>query len=304
LPVKLPGLKTLAAPAKTWNAPVWVKSLPFFAIHLAGLSVFFTSTHLIDWILALTFYVTRMFGITAGYHRYFSHKTFKTSRWFQFALAWLGCSALQKGPLWWAGHHRLHHKHSDTEHDVHSPITKTVWDAHVGWILDPANDETQWRMLKDWMKYPELVWLNKWHWVPGVVLAVQAFVLSYFLGGNGWGGLAVGWALSTIVLYHCTFMINSLAHLVGRRRYETTDRSRNNFALAVLTLGEGWHNNHHHYQNTARQGFFWWEIDLSYYTLKALSWVGIVWDIKEPPQALLAPPYNTARELAPLPAAH
>jgi len=239
--------------------------------------VFFTSAHLVDWILALTFYFVRMFGITGGYHRYFSHKSYKTSRWFQFVLAWLGCSALQKGPLWWAGHHRLHHKHSDTDEDVHSPITKTVWDAHVGWILDPSNEPTHWHMLKDWAKFPELVWLNRLHWVPGIFLGVAIYFLSLAFGGTGWGGLAVALALGTIALYHTTFMINSLAHLVGRRRYATDDRSRNNLFLGLLAMGEGWHNNHHHYQGAARQGFFWWEVDATYYILRALALVGIVW---------------------------
>jgi stearoyl-CoA desaturase (delta-9 desaturase) len=298
LPV--PDLKKARAFAHDGIAwPAWLKSVPFFALHAACISVFFTSVHLVDWIMFVVFYFTRMFGITAGYHRYFSHKSYKTSRPFQFVLAWIGCSALQKGPLWWAGHHRLHHKHSDTEHDVHSPITKTVWDAHVGWILKDANDPTHWHMLKDWVKFPELVWLNKWHWVPGICMAVMVYFLSLAGGGTGWGGLAAGFVLSTVVLYHTTFMINSLAHLVGKRRYDTTDLSRNNWLLAILAMGEGWHNNHHHYQNAARQGFFWWEIDVSYYILKMLSWVGIVWDLKQPPAKLLGPEYRTLRDLAP-----
>jgi len=239
-------------------------------------------------------YVVRMFGITGCYHRYFSHKAYKTSRWFQFALAWLGCSALQKGPLWWAGHHRLHHKHSDTDKDVHSPITKTVWDAHVGWIITDVNNPTHWEILGDLRKFPELVWLNKWHWVPGMTLVPLVFAVSYFCGGNGWGGLAAGFFLSTVLLYHGTFFINSLAHLWGSRRYETDDRSRNNFWLALITLGEGWHNNHHHYQGSARNGFFWWEVDFTYYTLKALSWTGLIWDLRPVPkrameQGIIAP---------------
>jgi stearoyl-CoA desaturase (delta-9 desaturase) len=266
--------------------PNWVKSIPFFAIHVACIGVFFTSVHLVDWIMCGAFYVIRMFGITAGYHRYFAHKTYKTSRPFQFVMAWLGCSSLQKGPLWWAGHHRLHHAYSDTEDDVHSPITKTIWDAHVGWIIKPDNDPTHWHVLKDWTKYPELIWMNTWHWVPGVLLGVATYFISLAFGGNGWGGVVVGWALSTVLVYHCTFSINSMAHLIGSRRYNTTDHSRNNFWLALITLGEGWHNNHHHYQNAARQGFYWWEVDFSYYTIKALSWVGLVWDVKEPPKEL------------------
>lgn len=265
----------------------WFKSIPFFSIHLAGLSIFFVSFHAGDWFLCGLFYFARMFGITGAYHRYFAHKTYKTSRWFQFALGWLGCSSMQKGPLWWAGHHRLHHAHSDTELDVHSPITKTIWDAHVGWVLDPDNDPTHWHVLKDWMKYPELLWLNKWNWLPGISLAFLVFGLSLLLGGTGWSGLGVAFFFGTVLLYHGTFTINSLSHLFGTRRYETSDHSRNNFWLALITMGEGWHNNHHHYQNATRQGFFWWEIDCSYYVLKMLEKVGLVWDIKEPPREML-----------------
>lgn len=233
------------------------------------------------------FYFVRMFGITAGYHRYFSHRSFKTGRPFQFALAWLGCSALQKGPLWWASQHRLHHKHSDTEEDIHSPITQTIWHAHVGWIVESANDKTQWKVIRDLAKFPELVWLNRHHWVPGMILAAACILISLAAGGTGWGGFIVGFVLGTVALYHCTFMINSLAHLVGRRRYNTPDRSRNNWLLGILAMGEGWHNNHHHYQNSVRQGFFWWEIDVTYYVLKAMSWVGLVWGLKEPPKHVL-----------------
>jgi stearoyl-CoA desaturase (delta-9 desaturase) len=285
--------------AFAWKLPRWLNSLPFIGMHVACLSVFTTSVHTVDWIMCGVFYFVRMFGITAGYHRYFSHRSYKTSRPFQFVLAWIGCSALQKGPLWWAAHHRLHHKHSDTEPDVHSPVVYTFWQSHVGWIMDDKNDKTQWDVVPDWMKYPELVWLNRLHWVPGIVLGAVCFGLSYLLGGTGWGGVAVGFILSTVLLYHMTFMINSLAHVFGSRRYETTDDSRNNFALALLTLGEGWHNNHHHYQSAARQGFFWWEVDLSYYTLKALSCVGLVWDLREPPKRLLEAPYNRAGGRAP-----
>jgi stearoyl-CoA desaturase (delta-9 desaturase) len=216
--------------------PIWAKAIPFFALHAACISIFFTSVHLVDWIMCGTFYFIRMFGITAGYHRYFAHRSYKTSRPFQFVLAWLGCMSLQKGPLWWAGHHRMHHRHSDTEEDVHSPITKTVWDAHVGWILDEDNEPTRWEVLKDLSRYPELVWLNTYHWIPGILLGVAAFFISVAGGGTGWGGVSVGFFLSTILLYHGTFLINSMAHLFGNRRYETTDRSRNSMTLALSVL--------------------------------------------------------------------
>ncbi len=267
-------------------------------MHVACLAVFTTSVHTVDWIMAAVLYGVRMFGITAGYHRYFAHRSYKTGRPFQFVLAWLGGSALQKGPLWWAAHHRHHHRHSDEQPDLHSPVVESFWHAHVGWILDPKNDATDYAAIPDFAKYPELVWLNRWHWVPGLVTAAGCFGLSRLIYGSGWGGL-VAFVVSTVVLYHATFMINSLAHVFGSRRYETTDDSRNNFALALVTLGEGWHNNHHHYQSAARQGFFWWEVDLSYYALKALSSVGLVWDLRQPPKRLLEAPYNKPGGAAP-----
>jgi len=279
--------------------PAWLGALPFLSLHVACLAVFVTSVHTVDWIMCAVLYFVRMFGITAGYHRYFAHRSYKTSRPFQFVLAWIGGSALQKGPLWWAAHHRLHHKHSDTDEDPHSPVIYTFWKAHVGWLFERKNDVTHWRMVRDFKRYPELLWLNRNHWVPGIVLAAACWLVSFFVTGSGWGGLMVGFLLSTVILYHGTFLINSLAHVLGSRRYATADDSRNNFALAVITLGEGWHNNHHNYQSAARQGFFWWEIDVSYYTLKALSWTGLVWDLRQPPKRMLEEPYNKPGGMAP-----
>ncbi|HEX4589441.1 MAG TPA: acyl-CoA desaturase [Gemmataceae bacterium] len=276
-------------------------------MHVACLSVFFVHVGMADWVLAGVLYFARMFGITAGYHRYFAHRSYKTSRLFQFVIAWLGCSSLQKGPLWWAAHHRHHHRHSDEPPDLHSPVIDTFWHSHVGWLFDPKNDATDYGAIHDFARYPELVWMNRLHWVPGLLLGAACFGFSALVSGNGLGGL-MAFIVSTVVLYHCTFMINSLAHVFGSRRYETTDDSRNNFALALLTMGEGWHNNHHHYQSAARQGFFWWEVDASYYLLKALSWVGLVWDLREPPRQMLAEPFNrpggkaSRKEIAPSPA--
>ncbi len=256
-------------------------NIPFIAMHVALLAVFFVP---FGWgLLALcgATYLVRMFGITAGYHRYFAHRAYKTSRVFQLALAWLGCSAFQKGPLWWAGHHRGHHRHSDTPHDPHSPHETSFWWSHVGWILSTDHRETPHKDIEDFDKYPELRWLDTWHWIPGVTLAVLCFLAA------GWAGLVWGVVVSTVLVYHATFTINSLSHLFGKRRYDTPDDSRNNWALAVITLGEGWHNNHHHYQSSANQGFFWWEIDISYSTLVVLSWFGIVWGLRKPGEKAL-----------------
>jgi len=252
-------------------------ALPFALAHLACVLVFFVPfTWAAVAVCAATFWL-RMFAVTAGYHRYFSHRSFKTNRAFQFILALLGTSAVQKGVLWWASTHRLHHKFSDTENDVHSPIQRGFWWSHVGWILSNDYDQTDLKRVPDLARYPELCWLNDHFLVPPVALAVGLFLL----GGMSW--LVWGFFVSTTLLWHSSFTINSLAHVFGSRRYQTEDTSRNNLWLALLTMGEGWHNNHHHYMNSARQGFFWWEIDASYYVLRTLSWLGITWDLIEPP---------------------
>ena len=261
---------------------VGIKSIPFILMHLVCLCAFFTGVSWWSILLCVGLYASRMFALTAGYHRYFSHRTYKTSRFFQFLLALLGTMAAQKGPLWWAAHHRRHHKYTDTEGDVHSPRQNGFWWSHIGWVISDMYDDTDWEAIKDFARYPELRWLNKWHLVPPIALGT----ICYFL--LGWEGLVVGFFISTVTLYHGTFSINSLAHMWGKQRYVTTDDSRNNLWLALLTGGEGWHNNHHHYMATVKQGFFWWEIDFSYYTLRILSWVRLVWDLRMPPPNLLA----------------
>lgn len=225
-------------------------------------------------------YVLRMFFITGVYHRYFSHRSYEMGRVMQFLMAFGGTSCAQKGPLWWASHHRMHHKFSDTERDIHSPKDGAFW-SHVGWIISSQYDETEWKWIKDFAKFPELRFLNTYHYIAPIVLGVAVYLVG------GWSMLFCGFFLSTVLLYHGTFSINSLMHVFGRRRYATTDTSRNSLLLALITLGEGWHNNHHYYQSSANQGFFWWEIDISYYTLRALSWVGLVRGIRNPPKEVL-----------------
>jgi stearoyl-CoA desaturase (delta-9 desaturase) len=230
-------------------------------------------------VLCGLFYFVRMFGITAGYHRYFCHRSFKTSRPVQLLLAGLGCSALQKGPLWWTSHHREHHRFSDTPLDPHSPRTNSVWWSHVGWIIGPTHEATNWDLVRDWSRYPELRWLDRNHWLPGIGVAVLCWLLG------GWSGLVWGFVISTVVLYHAVFSVNSLCHLFGSRRFSTPDDSRNNLWVALFTLGEGWHNNHHHQQSSARQGFRWWEIDVSYYLIRLLACFGLVWGVRQPSPA-------------------
>jgi stearoyl-CoA desaturase (delta-9 desaturase) len=226
--------------------------------------------------LAVVLYYVRMFGISGGYHRYFSHRAYRTSRPFQFALAVLGATAAQKGPLWWASHHRLHHKYSDRPEDPHSAYQRGLFWSHVGWILVKRYVPTGWDRVKDLQRYPELVWLNRFYLVPPVLLAVALALIG------GAHALLWGFFVSTVLLWHGTFTVNSLTHKFGRKRYQTGDESRNSLLIALITMGEGWHNNHHYYQRSERQGFYWWEIDGSHYVLKVLSWLRLVWDLQEP----------------------
>lgn len=264
----------------------------FLVVHLLPLLAFFTGATLFDWLVCAFLYVIRMFWVTGGYHRYFSHKSYKTSRWFQFVIAFMAQTSAQKGALWWASHHRVHHRHSDQPEDPHSMKLYGFWHSHVGWIVGPDHKETNYKVIADYAKYPELVWLNKHYLVPPIMLAVLVTILGAYVNGNGimdmftsagMSTLLVGFFLSTVILYHGTFSINSIMHKFGKQRYESGDESKNSLWLALLTLGEGWHNNHHYYEVSARQGFFWWEIDLTYYGLKVLSWLGLIWDLRGVP---------------------
>jgi len=263
-----------AAQALGWRHNYFnLKSIPFWGVHVAAI----VGIVMLGWswrgaLLTFLLFLPRMFLVTAGYHRYFSHRSYKTSRWFQFLLA-LGCAATsQKGVLWWSSHHRLHHKLSDQPGDFHSPRYGFWW-SHIGWILSPEFETTEYDRVKDLYKYPELRWLDRWWILPPIAVAVLMYVLA------GPWGLVWGFFVVQSVHWHATFTINSLTHIFGKRVYQTSDDSKNHWGLALLTFGEGWHNNHHHYQVSARQGFHWWQVDLSFYILKALSWVGLVWDL-------------------------
>jgi stearoyl-CoA desaturase (delta-9 desaturase) len=256
----------------------WTASAPFILIHLAAIAAPFLAPVTPGLaLLAAGLYVLRMFGITAGYHRYFAHRAFRTGRGFQAVLAFLGGMSAQKGALWWAAHHRDHHRWSDTPDDLHSPLRQGFWWSHAGWFLVRRHDRTKLERIADLARYPELRWLDRWHLVPPAVLGLV------LLAAGGLPAFLWGFCVSTALLWHGTFVINSLAHLIGRRRYETGDESKNSFALALITLGEGWHNNHHFYASTANQGWFWWELDLSYLALRLLGRVGLVHDLRTPP---------------------
>lgn len=255
----------------------------FFALHLACLGVFLVPFAWKLVALALAGYALRMWAITGGYHRYFAHRSYKTSRPFQLLLAWLGASAMQNGPLWWASVHRRHHRHSDEPLDPHSP-KEGFWHAHAGWFLSGRWNDLDLTNVQDLAVYPELRFVERWSWLPIVTHAVACFVVA------GVPGLVWGFAVSTVLVIQATMLINSLSHVWGTRRYETGDTSRNNALLAVLTFGEGWHNNHHHFQSSARQGFFWWELDVTYLVLRVLARLGVVWRLRVPSATALAGP--------------
>ncbi|HEY8503542.1 MAG TPA: fatty acid desaturase [Gemmataceae bacterium] len=269
-----PGIGWLAAlgrlPSRLWLTPLVL-------MHLAALGVFFVPVTATALVLCGVVYYARMVALTAGYHRYFAHRSYRTSRPVQFLLGVLGCTAMQRGPLWWASNHRAHHRHSDTPDDPHSPVANSLWWSHVGWLLSKKYERTDRASVRDLTRYPELRWLERLHWLPGILLGVLCYQI------DGLSGLVWGFFVSTVLLYHATFLVNSVCHLFGRRRYATADDSRNNALVAVLTCGEGWHNNHHCYQSSANQGFYWWEIDISYYFIRLLGLLGLVWDIRKPP---------------------
>jgi stearoyl-CoA desaturase (delta-9 desaturase) len=278
-----------AAPLRRFSAMEHVSNVLFVVIHLSVVLVLVVPVSGKVIALAVAGYGLRMWAVTAGYHRYFAHRSYKTSRAFQLVLALLGATSMQNGPIWWASVHRRHHKESDGPGDLHSPVQRGFWYAHVGWVFDRSlprpRDESN---VRDLLRYPELRWVDSHDWVPLFAYALLCFAVA------GVPGVVWGFVVSTLAVFHATMFINSVAHIWGSRRYPTGDGSRNNALLAVLTLGEGWHNNHHHYMSSARQGFFWWEIDVTYYVLRYLARTGLIWGLREPPPAVLRPDVGTA----------
>jgi len=268
----------------------WIRAAPFIGVHLACLAAFWVGISRTAVIVAVISYAVRMFAITGFYHRYFAHRTFRTSRTLQFLFACLGASSVQKGPLWWAAHHRRHHQHADTPGDPHSPRLHGLFWSHMGWFLTPGGFPTDWKRIPDLSRYPELRWLDRYDVVVPIALAVALYVIGALLARyapgldtSGAQLLVWGFFVSTVLLFHVTVTINSLAHCIGTRRFATPDDSRNNLLLALLTFGEGWHNNHHFFPGCVRQGFRWWELDLTYYVLRLMALLGLVQELKPVP---------------------
>lgn len=266
-------------------------SVTFLIIHLGCFAVIWTGLTWPALMLGLALYVLRIFAIGAGYHRYFAHRSFRTSRAFQFVLAFLSLTSAQRGILWWVSKHRQHHMHADTEADLHSPVLRGFLYAHVGWIFEARNDQTDHVLVSDLAQYKELLWLERHSYLPIATLALLTWLVA------GWSGVIIGFCWSTVAVWHVTFSVNSLSHLIGRRPYITGDRSGNSWPLALLTMGEGWHNNHHAYQASVRQGFRWWEYDPTFYILCVLSWLGLVWDLHVPPKALIRGKHKLGRRV-------
>ena len=288
--------KWVCPPPETFDPPKgahghveWFRCLPYIIIHLLALGAFFYPVTLPCLILATVSYSIRMFSITAFYHRYFSHRTFKTSRIVQFIGAFTACSSGQRGPLWWAAHHRRHHKHSDTDEDVHSPHTRGIFWSHTLWFMTDYAVPTFLKEIPDLIKFKELRFLNRYDWIPLILLAITCYFLpdlkwfATLTGLSNMQSLMWGFFVPTIVLYHATFAVNSITHLFGKRKFNTDDESKNNWLIAIFAFGEGWHNNHHFFPGSTRQGFFKGEFDITYYGLKILSLFGLVRDLRPVP---------------------
>lgn len=290
-PFAPPGDAAITAQGGT---PDWARIVPLLGLHGACLTVLWVGVSPTAVVVAVVSYLVRMFAITAFYHRYFAHRAFRTGRIVQFLFACLGAAATQRGPLWWAAHHRNHHRHVDTALDPHSPQHGGYW-SHMGWFLSTRHFATQWDRIPEWAQVPELRWLDRYDIAIPIAYATGLYLLGEWLAHSapglqtsGWQLVTWGYVISTIVLLHVTLMVNSVAHRSGSRPFATKDASRNNWWLALLTLGEGWHNNHHRYAGAARQGFVWWEIDITYYVLRVMCYCGLVRDLRDVPAAVLA----------------
>jgi stearoyl-CoA desaturase (delta-9 desaturase) len=259
----------------------WVKAFIIVGVHAGCLGAFWAGASWNAIVSCAVMYTVRMFAISGGYHRYFALRSYRTSRVFHFVLGVLGCTTLQKGPLWWAAYHRHHHRHADQEGDMHSPVRDGFWWSHVGWIVSRTSNDPMSHLMQDFAQYREIRLLDQTNLLWPAILGVGCYLAL------GWQGVVWGFFMSTMLVYHATFSVNSLAHKFGEVRYRTTDMSRNSLVLAIVTLGEGWHNNHHYCATSARLGFVWWEIDVAYYILRLFTALGLVWDLKQPPQRVL-----------------
>jgi stearoyl-CoA desaturase (Delta-9 desaturase) len=259
--------------------------LIFWAVQASAVLVFFVP---FTWgLLALwaVSHFSRAVGLTLAFHRYFAHRAFQMNRATRFFWTFVGTAAMQKGPIWWAGHHVNHHRFADRDGDPHSPMVSGVYYAHIGWFLNDARHdrlEATNPVVRDFSTAPEIAFLDRYFFVPPLLLATT----MYLVGGVTW--LVWGFCVPTMTLAHATFAINTVNHMFGSRRFDTIDESRNNPLTALFAAGEGWHNNHHRYQRAARNGFYWWEIDLTWYAIRTMALLGLAWDLHPVPDRVYA----------------
>jgi stearoyl-CoA desaturase (delta-9 desaturase) len=265
---------------KTFSQPINLTiTLSLGLFHVCAIAALFMFSWKALVFALLMWWIAESLGIGMGFHRLLTHRGYKTPKWMEYCLTVCGTLALQGGPIGWVATHRLHHQNSDKEGDPHSPRDGGFW-AHMGWILtgDSLHNKTTELLpyVPDLRKDKFMIWISKWHWVSLVILAVAVFIVG------GWRYVMWGIFLRTVVGLHATYLVNSATHMWGSRRFLTGDASTNNFWVAILSFGEGWHNNHHAHPQSARHGLAWYEFDLNWYGIFALRTLGLAWDVKLP----------------------
>ncbi len=277
----------------------WVYAVPIFSVHLLALAAFvpylFSWTGLIVMILGVHVFGQ---GINLCYHRQLTHRSFRTPKWLEHFFVWIAICCLQDTPGRWVATHRKHHLESDEQPDPHSPLVSFLW-SHIGWLLIPDRESrsisSYERYARDVLQDPFYMWLEKKPIIIFVAYVVHAilffaagFAIGYFTAGENAAATGLQFGLSlfvwgvlvrTVVVWHITWSVNSLTHLFGYRNYETPEHSTNNWLVALLTVGEGWHNNHHHDQASASNQHRWWELDVTYYEIQLLKWIGLAKDV-------------------------
>jgi len=253
----------------------------FFMVlfHIGAVAALFMFSWKALTLALVLWWVAGSLGIGIGYHRLLTHRSYRTPKWVEYVLTICGTLALEGGPMFWVAVHRLHHQNTDQESDPHSPRDGGLW-AHMGWIMTGqamhSGSAELLPYVPDLRKDKFQVWISRWHWIPITTLGL----ILLFVGG--WQFVMWGIFLRTVIGLHTTWLVNSATHMWGSQRFPTGDASRNNFWVAMLTFGEGWHNNHHAHPQSARHGLAWYELDLSWYGISALRALGLARDIKLP----------------------
>ena len=251
----------------------WPTGLILVLFHIGAVAALFMFSWKSFFVALALHWIAVGFGISLGYHRLHTHQSYQCPVWMQYALAVCGTLTLEGGPIFWVGTHRVHHSKSDQPGDPHSPREGAFW-SHMGWILFGETNHNNTKLMSkyapDLARHRFYLWLNNYHWVPLAVLGALLYA---------WGGLPMFlWGICLRVTYglHVTWLINSATHMFGSKRFDAGDDSRNSFILAVLTFGEGWHNNHHAHPTSARHGLAWWELDITWITMKLLRAIGLI----------------------------